>query len=321
MTDLKEIPKTGISPGWPTRKKIIQWVERTTPWPMDQAQEYNARVDVKNSLNIPPNGSYYPVGVRLLGKATALALSKQPWEREMVDALGYLKYGYQLYFFWHREFRKIFQNHPSPLRMLSWESITESMAMNLILGKIDEAVYLGYMAHATLNQGFELELSYKKKHRRCHAFMLRLFADWRGDAKHDWPAFAYEEPIYENILKIWRTPDPDALSPWLMAACDYHTHQAKADTEDVFHDCSAFMRTPLEILIFFRLRELLGLQNPVLDHPLMESPFDRLPEKSPDYVPDEFVQGTLKRVREDWPNFDQEISLASLMEASRSSVA
>ena len=63
----------------------------------------------------------------------------------------------------------------------------------------------------------------------------------------------------------------------------------------------------------FRLRQLTGLANPVIDHPLMESPFDSLPEAQPLFVPDELMQGTLKRAREDWPQFDRVTSIETLM--------
>lgn len=186
-----------------------------------------------------------------------------------------------------------------------------------MLGQIDEAVYMGYMTHAGLNQSFQLQLSYEEEHHRCHAFMLRLFADWRGDAKHDWPAFAHEEPLYQGLLALWREPDPDMLKPWLLAACDHHTQEATKEAADAFTDCGRFARTPLEILLVFRLRELIGLSSPVLDHPLMAAPFDHFPETPPAYVPDLLMLGTLERVRQDWPNFDQEIALASLVDLSR----
>jgi hypothetical protein len=59
------------------------------------------------------------------------------------------------------------------------------------------------------------------------------------------------------------------------------------------HVCSG------EIQYLFRLRELIGLENPISDHPLMEPQFDKLPEAQSAYVPDARVLGMLARVRED----------------------
>ena len=191
------------------------------------------------------------------------------------------------------------------------------MAMAFMLGRIDEGVYQGYLAYAALNRTYQLQLSYEEMHRRGHVFMLRLFAAWQGDVSHAWPSYAYDEPIYEGILERWNEPDTEALTPWLLAACDRHTHQGKRETEKIFYDFSGHPRTPLEILLLFRLRELVGLQNPVLDHPLMEAPFDRLPDPGPAYVPDDLVCGTLARVRQDWPEFDEVVSLKNVMEMAR----
>ncbi len=113
-------------------------------------------------------------------------------------------------------------------------------------------------------------------------------------------------------------PDPDVLKPWLLAACDRHTHQSQVDTESVFYDFSSFPRMPLEILFLFRLREMVGLKNPHLEHPLMEAPFDRLPIPQLPYAPDEFVLGTLARVRKDWPNFDDLVSLPAILTSAGS---
>jgi hypothetical protein len=68
----------------------------------------------------------------------------------------------------------------------------------------------------------------------------------------------------------------------LLAACDAF---------DVFREFSngTWSRTPLAILLVFKLRGLLGLRNPELDHPLMNSVLGKLP---PDhqFVPDTFTE-------------------------------
>ncbi|WP_206957290.1 hypothetical protein [Trinickia acidisoli] len=230
----------------------------------------------------------------------------------MSNAIGYAAFSARLYFFWHVKFRILFPENPQPLRMMNWESMTETMAMMFILGQPDEGLYQGALTLAALNRTYQLQSSYEDRHRRVHSFMLRLFAAWCGEVQHEWPPYAFSEPIYEGILERWREPDPEILTPWLLAACDRHTHESKRDSETKFYDCSAFPRTPLEILYLFRLRELVGLTNPVLNHPLLEAPFDKLPESQPAYVSDDLVQGTLARVREDWPDFDEIVSLEAL---------
>jgi hypothetical protein len=46
-----------------------------------------------------------------------------------------------------------------------------------------------------------------------------------------------------------------------------------------------------------------------LDHPLMAAPFDKPTQEPPDYTPDDLMIGTLSRVRRDWPDFDQQLTL------------
>lgn len=312
MTELDTTSPSGVAAHWPSRKSVIGWIEKTTPWSIESAVAYNKRVDTGNVAKAPPRGAYFGVGVRLLGKAVALALRGEPWELEAIDALGYIGLAAQLDIFWHVQFRIQFPEHPRPLRMFDWELTTEAMAMFEVLGRTYEATYLGYLTHAALNRVYQLQLSYEERHRRVHSFMLRLFSEWRGDVRHEWPSFAYSEPVYEGILERWRESDPEILTPWLLVACDRHTHESKRDSATKFYDCSAFPRTPLEILYLFRLRELVGLRNPVLNHPLLEVPFDKLPEPQPAYVPDDLVRGTLARVHEDWPDFDEIVSLESL---------
>ena len=316
MAKRKNTHPADSSPKGPSRKTIIRRIKATTPWSMDQAVAYNQRADVKNVRNTLPRASYDPVGYRQHAKAIALALEGKPWEPTMVQALGYQLFGDELSYFWHRQFRLLFPDHPRPLRSMDWAVMTETMAMAFVLGWVDRGTYQGYLTHAALRHTYQLQESYEAHHRRGHALMLRLFADWRGDVNHVWPTFAYERSVYEELLKVWREPDPEVLVPLLMAACDLHVQESLPETEKVFHDFSNMPCQPLEILFLYRLRDSLGLVNPVLTHPLMESPFDHLPTVQPPYEPDEFMLGTLARVREDWPDFDDVVSLETVRGAA-----
>jgi hypothetical protein len=311
MTDVNDNSQS-IAADWPSRKAIIRAIEKTTPWTIEPAIVYNARLNATDKVNAPPIGAYCGVGVRLLAQADALALKCEPWEKQATDALGYIELDAKLDFFWHVQFRTLFKDRPRPLRRMDWALIAKTMALQFVLGHTDEAIYQGYLAHAILNRSYQLKLSYENMHRRVQAFMLRLFAMWRGDVAHAWPSYAFDEPIYERILATWRDEDPATLKHWLLAACNRHTHQAKQETEKTFRDCASFPRTPIEILYVLRLRQVIGLENPSLDHPLMEPPFDRLPEPQPRYVADDLVRGTLARIREDWPEFDNTVSLEAL---------
>jgi hypothetical protein len=302
--------RRGISKDWPSRKRVIDWINKMTPWTMDQAIAYNDGVHLgPGKEKLLPRSSYNPVGYRANLCAQSLALEGKPWEQAMSKALGYQLFGHQLDFFWHRQFRLIFPEHPRPLRLMNWTAMTEVMAISFVIGWIDKGAYQGYLTHLALNRGYQLETSYVGHHRRTHAFMLRLFSAFSGDVSHEWPSFARDEPIYEFILEQWDVDDPELLVPWLLSACDRHTHEARPDTEKLQRDCSNFPQTPLEILLLFRLRSLVGLKNPQLDHPLMASPFDRPVVSQPDYIPDELMMGTLNRVRVDWPEFERWVSL------------
>jgi hypothetical protein len=101
------------------------------------------------------------------------------------------------------------------------------------------------------------------------------------------------------------------MGEWLVSACDRHTHETRPDTEKTFFDFDdeILIRTPIEILLVLRLRALSGLENPTLQHPLMEAPFDTLPHAEPVPADDLWMTGTLVRAERDWPNLQTTTSL------------
>lgn len=46
------------------------------------------------------------------------------------------------------------------------------------------------------------------------------------------------------------------------------------------------MYNPYEVLLLLRLRHWTGMSNPVVDHPLLATPLDKLPPETPEYTDD-----------------------------------
>lgn len=323
MTKFKNSLMTGVSPRWTKRKALIKILrnitEQESPCVVSQGliDTYNARCDPDNAVNsISAQVGYSALGSRGALEATALALEGRDWLPELAQASARLMLSHRLDYFWHGQFKILFPHHERGLHMMSFVWMTQCMAFSFLLGWKKQAVYEGHLTFAALNRNYQLELEYTDQHKRAHVFMLRLFAEWEGSGlKHDWPPYGDDTPeVYRGIFEHWRDPDAEVLRPWLLAACDRHTHEARFDTSKTFFDFGDWRLTwtPIEILLVFRLREYLGLVSPVLEHPLMEEPFARLPAPQHLLQLDENMRDTLKRVREDWPQFDELTALEAL---------
>lgn len=319
--------RMGINPKWPKYKSVVARIEKERQLAFnrmfDAIREYVTREDASPQQKIPNRRNVTMSEPERLGRykvdeVLALAPDNPKWLTDLAHWTRYYQIGVGSHFFWHHRFPLIFPDHPrGGMFMFSMEYAAQMLGVMALLGWRDAVVFQGCLTHAALNRNYQLELQYHEERRRAQAFMLRLFADWVGDVSHQWPDYAYDEPIYEALLKHWRTPNPNDLVPCLLAACDRHTYQTQKDSSKKFFDFQnvGLTRTPIEILFLFRLREWEGLVNPVLDHPLMAAPFDKLPLEQPVPPLDDLMQAVLKRAREDWPQYDEVLSLEALKKA------
>jgi hypothetical protein len=171
--------------------------------------------------------------------------------------------------------------------------------LGMVIGCRAEATRMTrLLAHSYRSQWFDTSFDWP-----AHAFVLRLMADFVGDppiALHEEIA---HEPIFTTLFSLWRTPDPAQLQAVCLAACDLHTKASKFnDMTDFSH--GPFTRTPIEMLVLFKLRGWLGLENPELDHPLMQWSLGRLPQEVL-FEPDDLTRRLRARIAAD--GYDEEV--------------
>ena len=187
-----------------------------------------------------------------------------------------------------------------------------STALGMVLGRKKEARLLA----KALIIAHRMKLFRDAEFYPASQCMLQIFASNLGLPPLALEGEAAVNPIYKALAAHWRHPDADALVPLLLATCDEHTHHnARGDAYDYHNDFSTFARTPVEILLIFKLREELGLANPKLDHPLMNTALGQLPpEVSPKM--DDVMAVAIKRARDE--GFDEEKVLAELEQMAAS---
>jgi hypothetical protein len=173
-------------------------------------------------------------------------------------------------------------------------------ALGVVTGAFNEAFRLARLQiYAYRNQYYIAIDRYP-----IFVFMLRLLADYLGEGGLKLVGEPAEEPIFRALFDHWRDPDADAIAELCLAACDVHTRRCAPGTSDQRNefDAGAFMLTPVEILLLFKLRCLLGLENPGLDHPIMNTPLGKLPDEV-GFRPDNLVSKVRRRMQQD--GFDE----------------
>jgi hypothetical protein len=178
-------------------------------------------------------------------------------------------------------------------RRLQRLSLTDTAftALGVIIGCRREALRIAQMQLAAIRKNYY----YDRNQYPIFQFVLRILASYLGEIPPALEGTAEREPIFQALFDLWRVRDPDILIPFCLAACDFHTHRVKTHGRKEMYEFNnrLWSRTPFEILLLFKLRQMIGLENPQIDHPLMNSPLGVLPPEV-GFEPDDL----LSRVRE-----------------------
>lgn len=171
----------------------------------------------------------------------------------------------------------------------------------LALGWADAAMTLFRQMAEGIERGVFADFDNKKTkpffQRRTQFFLLRMVAQWQSIPLPVLPPQADDEPLFCALLAHWRTSDPAVLEPLLLALCDRHTHLVllSKDSPD-FGAFGDLTYIPFEVLAILRVRDILGLSNPVLDHPLMNTALGKLPPVSELYG-DSLLDSVVRQAR------------------------
>jgi hypothetical protein len=116
-------------------------------------------------------------------------------------------------------------------------------------------------------------------------FLLILYSLFK-ETTLDTSPYSYPDEMspYAAVLADWRTTDFNVVQSLVSKMADFHLSEAYVNRHDEIRefDDEERMLFPYEILSFLRLREWLGLSNPVsFEHPLMNQPLAWLPQPAP----------------------------------------
>lgn len=188
-------------------------------------------------------------------------------------------------------------------------------AFGVATGQMTQSLRLARVQLRAVRMGFHNPSSYG-----CFtSFTLRLFADYlgepsvhvEGDPEYLDKSEVRGDPIVDGLLAVWRDPDPSVLLPHCLAVCDLHTHHAHEVGDSWWREYKMYWsRTPVVVLLVLKLRELLGLQNPHIDHPMMDDMRPLLASSLPPAEPDDLIKAVRAQMEKD--GFDERAVLADL---------
>jgi len=149
------------------------------------------------------------------------------------------------------------------------------LAKSFALGLVPLGEAIGHQSLAGLKDG----IFYGRSQNQLTPFLLTAFAKWK---QIPLPPEDLPEAIpdaYVPLLDKLTSP-PEKIQTALMTACNFHLSRSRMPDDWNTYEFShgPYPVYPVEILFLFRIRQLLGLENPEVDHPLLNSPVGKLPE-------------------------------------------
>ncbi len=167
-------------------------------------------------------------------------------------------------------------------------------ALGLIGGHVDDALRFIRI----VCRGIQMNLHDDAFRGPITSFIWRILSEYAGESPVELAGDRSDiranevrgDAIMNDLHKMWRQPDGAALQTLCVAACDVHTHHSFSEGVDPRREFSgmSWTRTPLAVLLVFKLRQLKDLAIPKVDHPLLDD-FDLSVISTPPGKPDPIV--------------------------------
>ncbi|WP_322077550.1 hypothetical protein [Burkholderia cepacia] len=180
----------------------------------------------------------------------------------------------------------------------SFNQAIETLSICLCMGWIDEAK----MLTDEIKILYERQRYFDTGHYPLYHWLLRIcFDHWDipfdawSDPDEDTP-HSLNQPVLNELFVHWRGADLLPMQEHIQWLCDFYTHRTRGKQWYEFSNSHLLTRFPALILAWQRLREIRGLENPLIDHPLMQPTYARLQAAIPFYT-DPVLEAALARLR------------------------
>lgn len=148
------------------------------------------------------------------------------------------------------------------------------LAKAFVLGLVEEGDAIGRSSLIGLREGW----FYGVEQNYLTPFVLSVFAKWKNIplSNEEFPFVVHDG--YAGLLQNL-TADTEEIRPAINDACGFHMSRSKDhDDENTYEFADpVYAVYPVEILFVLRIRKILGLGNPTVDHWLMNTSIEQLP--------------------------------------------
>lgn len=164
--------------------------------------------------------------------------------------------------------------------------VDAAITINMGLPELAQKYY--HFILEALQQGYSLEDGHDSELEptslRYSAMVMTILSDWLGLPEPDLEKYALpKDPVWMHYAYHWKEPDLEKFREIVLQVCDVHLERIaitdkEFDSQEFDFNSPYEALYPVEILFVLRLREMIGLTNPEIDHPLMNTPYANITE-------------------------------------------